>query len=192
VPALRGLSARHLRHLLRPWLDAGWTPADVLHALDHTPADAAHTWTTDVRSPRGWLAFRLGMWTDAQGRPLRALSIAVAERAAASRAAQAAARAETREVARVINTERELGDQAAAADPEGWAELLDQARRQLGRKTAGEMAAALARATLRKHLSGLDMASHGKPDTATAYTAEQLAAAIAAARDGQRESEPRA
>jgi len=78
IPLLRRLPERQLRSLLRPWLQAGWTAADVRYGLDHDPAGALRTWTTAVRSPSGWLLSRLAAWRDAAGRPLAPLSAAAA------------------------------------------------------------------------------------------------------------------
>jgi hypothetical protein len=62
----RRLSDRQLRHLLRPFIAAGWTIAGVLWGIDHVPDGNAHAfaWSspTDLRNPAGWLAWRLGHW----------------------------------------------------------------------------------------------------------------------------------
>ncbi|MGI8416282.1 MAG: hypothetical protein ACR2P2_08800, partial [Nakamurella sp.] len=52
-----------MRHLLRPWLLAGWTVAELMHAFDHEPDGTERTWTTAVRSSGGWLLSRLQLWT---------------------------------------------------------------------------------------------------------------------------------
>jgi hypothetical protein len=59
----RRLSARHVRHLLREHFRAGWSPADVLWALDHLPSGHRHLHTDDVRHPAAWLRHRLAPWT---------------------------------------------------------------------------------------------------------------------------------
>jgi hypothetical protein len=62
----RRLSDRQLRHLLWPFVVAGWTVSGVLWAADHTPDGRSHAlaWSSpaDLRSPIGWLAWRLGHW----------------------------------------------------------------------------------------------------------------------------------
>ena len=70
LPDLRGLSDVHLRSVLRPWYEAGWTNADLHHALDHRPDGRSYTFGGaghDVRSPEGWIRFRLAPWTTADG-----------------------------------------------------------------------------------------------------------------------------
>jgi len=60
-PDLTPIGARLLRHLLRPWPHAGWTTADVIHAIDHHPTNGPrrHSPTTGgpgaIRNPAGWL-----------------------------------------------------------------------------------------------------------------------------------------
>jgi len=74
-PDLAPLSARLLRHLLRPWLHTGWTAADVLHAIDHHPVDGPrrHSPTTGgpgtIRNPAGWLVARMRDWRLPDGGP---------------------------------------------------------------------------------------------------------------------------
>ncbi len=74
-PDLTPLSARLLRHLLRPWLHTGWTAADVLHAIDHHPTDGPrrHSPTTGgpgtIRNPAGWLVARMRDWRLPDGGP---------------------------------------------------------------------------------------------------------------------------
>jgi len=43
---LRRIRADRLARLLTPWFRAGWTPADVLHALDYRPDGTAWGYTT--------------------------------------------------------------------------------------------------------------------------------------------------
>ena len=51
---LRRISAEHLRHLARPFFAAGWSPRDLLRAIDHEPGGRQHGYTSGVRSPAGW------------------------------------------------------------------------------------------------------------------------------------------
>lgn len=61
-PVLARITTRRLRSLLRPWYAAGWCPAQVLYALDHSP-DAALRWhTAHVRHVPGWIQHRLAAW----------------------------------------------------------------------------------------------------------------------------------
>lgn len=91
---LRRLSARHVRHLARVFLLAGWTPADVLAALDVTPGGRRHGYTAAVRSPAGWAAARLALWLGPDAVPLAPASQLRAETERARIAEQAARRAE--------------------------------------------------------------------------------------------------
>jgi hypothetical protein len=61
-PVLRRLTARHLRSLTKPYWAAGWTPADVLYAMEHQPDGRQHPHTHAVRHVAGWLRYRLGAW----------------------------------------------------------------------------------------------------------------------------------
>jgi hypothetical protein len=89
------LSDRHVRHLARPFFAAGWSPADVLHALDHDPAGRPYGYTAGVRSPAAWVRHRLMAWlSPATGAPLPSrgqLSEASRQAAAADQAARRAA-----------------------------------------------------------------------------------------------------
>jgi hypothetical protein len=69
-----GLSARYVRHLVRVFFAAGWTAADVLHALERDPDDRVQGHTDPVRSPAGWLRARLARWLDLAGAPLPSVS----------------------------------------------------------------------------------------------------------------------
>jgi len=75
-PDLYQISARLLRHLLRPWLTAGWTLTDLLHAIDHHPTTGPRhhsptgTGPGTIRTPPGWLLHRLHDWTGPDGTPL--------------------------------------------------------------------------------------------------------------------------
>lgn len=63
-PILRRMSARMLRHLLRPWWDAGWSPRDVLYALDHRPDGTPWRNAAGIRTPAAWIRHRLAAWLD--------------------------------------------------------------------------------------------------------------------------------
>jgi hypothetical protein len=103
VWAGRRLSAVQVAALVRVFLLAGWSVSDLAYALDHAPDGAAHWHTAPVHSPAGWLAARLGWWTDAAGavRPSHTAQLAAAaaahrrrlagQRAAAEAAAGSAA-----------------------------------------------------------------------------------------------------
>lgn len=84
---LRGVTDGWWTHLTRPFLAAGWTEADVIHAVDHGPA--GKPWRqrlANVRRPVSWLRWRLTHWLTAEGAPLSSPSQARAVAAAAHRA----------------------------------------------------------------------------------------------------------
>jgi hypothetical protein len=79
------LSPECVRHLTRPYLTAGWTPADVMHPIDHRPDGRAWPHTPGVRHPAGWVRYRLGHWLGPHGRPLPSRSQIAAARDRADR-----------------------------------------------------------------------------------------------------------
>ena len=90
---LRRISAEHLRHLARPFFAAGWSPLDVLHALDHAPDGRQHGYTSPVRHVPGWLAARLAGWLGPDEVPLPSRGQHLAEGRREVLAEQAARRA---------------------------------------------------------------------------------------------------
>src|SRR5262249_29258382 len=67
---LQWLSPQHIRYLARPYFAAGYTPADVLYALDHDPSGRPYGYSAAVRHPAGWAAARLGRWLGPSGEPV--------------------------------------------------------------------------------------------------------------------------
>jgi hypothetical protein len=67
---LRRLSPEHWRSITRRLTAAGYSPGDVLHALEHGPDGRQHGYSAEVRSVAGWARYRLGLWLDSQGTPL--------------------------------------------------------------------------------------------------------------------------
>jgi len=63
VPQLQVYSARRLRHALKPWLNRGFTVADLLHAADHLPDGSRWTIETRAKNPLAVLIHRLKHWT---------------------------------------------------------------------------------------------------------------------------------
>ena len=114
---LRRLSARHWRHLARRFTAAGWTPGDVLYALDHSPGGREHGYTATIRHVAGWARYRLGLWLGPQGVPLPSRS----QRKDAGRAqvlAEQAARRQARQRAAEHRADpNEAWRAARAADP---------------------------------------------------------------------------
>lgn len=93
------VSVRQLRSIFRPYWSAGWTPADILWALDHTPDGDAYglgAGNHGVRHPDRWLMWRLAQWLDDAGTPLPSIT-------------------ETRRAARAARVERAQQRQASAA-----------------------------------------------------------------------------
>ena len=90
---LRRVSAEHLRHLARPFFAAGWSPRDLLHAIDHEPGGRQHGYTSGVRSPAGWIRSRLAAWFGPDDVPLPSRSQRLAEARRQVLADQAARRA---------------------------------------------------------------------------------------------------
>jgi len=117
---LRRLSPQHVRWLARVWFQSGWTPADVIHALDHEPSGRQHGYVQAVRSPAGWARARLALWLDSSGRPLPSRSQLAAER-----------------------HRRDLEDQrrreAARKEPTGYAKGAALARRLLAERARARL-----------------------------------------------------
>jgi len=99
---LRRIPARVLRRELRPYFAAacqaddgsrssGWTPGDVLHAIEYLPDGTQHQHADRVREPAAWLRHRLSFWLDASGAPLPPHSAILAQRAEQARAERPAA-----------------------------------------------------------------------------------------------------
>ncbi|MFC7582529.1 hypothetical protein ACFQYP_00970 [Nonomuraea antimicrobica] len=86
------MTAWYLRWLLKPFLGAGWTVADVLHALDVRPDGSAWTYTwqsvNELRHIPGWVRHRLGAWLDEDGQVLPSRSQREMSAAARRRAEQ--------------------------------------------------------------------------------------------------------
>lgn len=89
-PVARLLSDRHLRHLCRDFLLAGWCAREILYALDHLPSGAQHPYAysaSDLRVPAGWPAHRLMFWRTTDGTPLPGYRQAKQQAAASRRSA---------------------------------------------------------------------------------------------------------
>jgi len=106
LPPLRNLSTRHLRSICRDYLKAGWTVADLKHAIDHRPDGSPwpHDGAHGIRNMAGWLKYRLNAWKAADGRVMPSRDGMYRERLAKERQVQATERARImaeREVPRV-------------------------------------------------------------------------------------------
>jgi hypothetical protein len=135
------------RWIAAPFLAAGWTPRDLLYAIDHPPGDhGQHRLSAKVRHPVGWLRWRLGLWLDADGAALRSLSQIRA--AAADHARDEAGRLRQLTGGRSAQLAARLDDQAAAvaarrkeARRMRWIQYpteTDRKRRRNGRPREGQ------------------------------------------------------
>lgn len=97
---LSGLSARALASICKRWHEAGWTPKELLTAMDNRP-DGPWTFTSTPHHVAGWVRHRLSYWLAPDGEPGVPLSRVEDERRAAAReralAAEEAHQAEVRE-----------------------------------------------------------------------------------------------
>ncbi|MFI7582029.1 hypothetical protein [Kocuria kalidii] len=153
---LRRITTAYAVAVAKPYFEAGWTVADVLHALDWTPAGVRYTHDalTGIEHPGAWFAARLRAWTHADGTPHR------------SPDQRAAAEAEQRRAEAVAAAARYAARQAAAeAAVEGGevesvavrsADEVSVARRPLRERFAAAYAAGLAEATRRTGAAGAE------------------------------------
>ena len=125
LPVLRRLTDANLAHHLREFMLAGWTNADIQHAIDHRPDGTPwpHSGAEGVKNPGAWLDFRLSAWRDSRGTVGRSrtqrIEAARAEERAAHRAADERRRQERQNrvpsTARSPQTEQLLAQARAAA-----------------------------------------------------------------------------
>lgn len=97
--ALRRASRRAVRSAARDFWSAGWSVADVMHALEARPDGSrwAHSGADRVRSIHGWMRHRLRSWRAADGSPLASRTARVEADRRAVQAARAAAQRERQE-----------------------------------------------------------------------------------------------
>lgn len=133
--------------IARPFTAAGWTPRDLLWAIDHPPGDhGQHRLSARVRHPVGWLRWRLGLWLAGDGTALPSLSQLRA--AAAAKASGEAARLRELTGGRAARLAGQLDDQAAAvarkrmeARHMRWIQYpieTDRRKRRNGRRREGQ------------------------------------------------------
>ncbi|WP_427019527.1 hypothetical protein ACQCSX_23435 (plasmid) [Pseudarthrobacter sp. P1] len=94
---LRCMTPKDVASSCRDFFLAGWTVADILHALDWRPDGTLwpHSGAPDTKDAwrmRGWLRHRLSAWRTEAGEPLRSRDQQAAARAAALRREQEAER----------------------------------------------------------------------------------------------------
>ncbi|OEJ34203.1 hypothetical protein [Streptomyces subrutilus] len=68
--SLARISDERRARLLRPFANAGWSPADVRRALDFHPHHGAHIHTASPRYPLSWAQYRLGLWQNPDRTPM--------------------------------------------------------------------------------------------------------------------------
>lgn len=128
---VRGASPRAVAAVCRPYWRAGWSSADIVHAVDWRPDGRAWTYEAAVKIPARWLAVRLAAWSDGPGPALsrtqrseraKAIAAAATEQRRAELAARAAAvpgtaaaAARGAALARAMLTERSPAAAAALA-----------------------------------------------------------------------------
>lgn len=141
--AARAISDRHVAHLCRDFFRAGWSPSDILRAIDYQPGGRQWHRDAGVLHPAAWLRFRLGHWRDGSG-VLPSPAAAGAAAAAAKRERQRLQRAEAEQAA------------AAAAPPGRQAAAAAAARAALAAASprAGRIIALAAQAARKKEKDG--------------------------------------
>jgi hypothetical protein len=120
---LRRLSPEYVRWLGRPFFTAGWTPADVVHAIDHSPTGRPHGYVTGIRSPAGWARGRLALWLGSDGLPLPSRSQVLAD-------------AHQRDVAEMERLRAQRQDPPARVAAEGAARAREALRQALAQASA--------------------------------------------------------
>lgn len=70
---LRRITTAYVVAVAKPHFEAGWSIADVLHALDWTPQGVRYTHdsVTGIENPGAWFAARLRTWAHQDGTPMR-------------------------------------------------------------------------------------------------------------------------
>lgn len=146
---LRRITTAYVVAVAGPHFEAGWTVADVLHALDWTPQGVRYTHdsVTGIENPGAWFAARLRTWTHQDGTPMRS----VGQRAAAEaeqRRAEALTDAE-RHAARQARQQRTGVNAVAAEAAVTPPESAGQDRRPFRERWAAQIAAGRAEASRR-------------------------------------------
>jgi hypothetical protein len=105
---LRRITTAYVTSVAKPHFQAGWTIADILHALDWTPNGHRypHDALTGIENPGAWFTARLRAWTHQDGTPHR------------SPDQRAAAEAEQRRAEAIAAAHRHAARQAAATTTE--------------------------------------------------------------------------
>lgn len=141
---LRRITTAYVVDVARPCFEAGWSIADVLHALDWTPQGVrySHDSVTGIENPGAWFAARLRTWTHQDGTPMRSADQCAAAEAE-QRRAEALAAAER-------HAARRQGAGAAAAAVTA-SEPAERDRRPFRERWAAQIAAGRAQASRQAH-----------------------------------------
>ena len=141
-PVLRRVSTAHVAALARECHVAGWTMADVRHALQARPDGSAwpHSMVAaDVRHVPGWVRHRMSAWRTDPADPASPMAPAPSQQAADAHAEAAAAHA--------VAVAEDAATRAAAVAPAavaGWAAARAEAAARLAASRAARLAAARA------------------------------------------------
>lgn len=119
-------SSADVASVCRPFFVAGWTPRDILSALDSRPDDSRWTFTTPPRRVSSWMRFRLSHWLQPDWTPMASPRQVAEQR----RASVIAAQLEARKV-----WEEDRARRAAGPD-EGTLSAMAQARAAVRRGAA--------------------------------------------------------
>lgn len=143
---LRRITTAYVVSVAKPYFQAGWTIADVLHALDWAPNGQRYTHDalTGIEHPGAWFAARLQAWTHQDGTPHRSpdqRAAAEAEQRRAEAVAAAARHAARQKAAEAVTEDagaagvavrsgdkRPLKERFAAAYAAGVAEAAHRTR----------------------------------------------------------------
>lgn len=131
---LSEMSDRDVAASVREFFRAGWSVADVHHALDFKPDGTCwpHSGSPDTKAPRrirGWLKYRLSAWRDVAGRPLESKDQHTRRRQDEAHACREADRAEQ------VRRKREIQQQSST---EGRRRGLAKLRSLLGAQRGAE------------------------------------------------------
>ncbi|WP_143709962.1 hypothetical protein [Kocuria flava] len=151
---LRRITTAYVVSVAKVHFEAGWSIADVLHALDWTPTGVRypHDAVAGIENPGAWFAARLRAWTHADGTPHRSPDQRAAAEAEQRRAeaVAAAARHAARQAAAKADVEGSGAERVAVRSAEGGS----VARRPLKERFAAAYAAGLAEAARRAGAPG--------------------------------------
>jgi hypothetical protein len=115
----KGITEGWIAWLARPFEAAGWSGADVRHAVDHQPDGRPHRHRlAGVHSPVGWLRWRLDLWQAPDGQALPSRSARALQRRDQLRAEQTGFRRQAEAAAAAAVDARPRADAIRAAL--GW------------------------------------------------------------------------